>query len=103
MRVLVKATVPTETGNARAKEGVLLRRVQQILEEQRPEAAYFCAVDGKRTAFLVLDLDSPAHLPAIVEPWFLAFGADVEVYPTMNKDDLVKAGPGIEKAIKSYG
>ena len=41
MRFLFKMSWPVEVGNAAAKEG--FSAVQQILEEQQPEAIYFIA------------------------------------------------------------
>jgi divalent metal cation (Fe/Co/Zn/Cd) transporter len=38
----------------------------------------------------------------VAEPWFLAFDAHVELHPAMNLEDLKKATPGIEKAVKNY-
>jgi hypothetical protein len=40
---------------------------------------------------LVLDLPSPDRIPAIVEPLFQGFDANVEIHPAMNLDDLKKA------------
>ena len=39
MRFLIKIEMPVERGNVLAKEGTLLKRVQSILEDQKPEAA----------------------------------------------------------------
>jgi hypothetical protein len=44
-----------------------------------------------------------SQLPAIAEPWFLAFNASLTVRPAMNIQDLAAAGPSIEKAAKGYG
>ena len=42
-------------------------------------------------------------MPAVAEPWFLGFNASVEFHPAMVPEDLEKAGPAIEQAVKNYG
>jgi hypothetical protein len=101
MRFLVKASWPVESGNAAARDG--FKVIPQILEEQKPEAAYFVADDGKRTALLIVNMDDLSQLPAIAEPWFLALNASIEATPAMVPEDLEKAGPAIEQAVKKYG
>jgi hypothetical protein len=103
MRMFMKVSMPVETGNRAAVDGSLPKTIQAILAEQKPEAAYFVAADGKRTGFIFLDLKSTADIPAIAEPWFLAFNATIEITPAMTVQDLAAAGPGIESAVKKYG
>lgn len=103
MRFLLKAELPVEVGNAKAKDGSLSQTIQAILDDQKPEAAYFLASDGKRAAFIFVDLQDPSEIPALAEPWFLAFNAKVEFIPAMNAQDLMKAGPAIEQAVKKFG
>ena len=100
MRFLVKVSWPVEAGNAAAKNGFEV--IPQILEEQQPEAAYFITDGGKRTAILIVDMDDVSQLPAIAEPWFLALNASIEATPAMVAEDLQKAGPAIEQAVKKY-
>ena len=102
MRFLVKVSMPVEAGNAAAKKDGF-KTVQKILEEQKPEAVYFFAEDGKRTGLLIINMQDPSQLPAIAEPWFLAFNASIEATPAMVPEDLAKAGPAIERAVKTYG
>ena len=103
MRFLVKVEFPVEKANALAKEGTLGKKIQAIIEEQKPEAAYFVAWNGKRCGFLFLDMQEPSELPAIAEPWFLAFNASLEAIPAMTVEDLAKAGPAIQQAVEKFG
>src|SRR5204863_1573876 len=78
--------------------------VEQILADLKPEAAYFFADDsGQRSGSIVFDMKDTSEIPAIAEPWFLAFNARVSFRPIMNPQDLAKAGPSISKAAGQYG
>jgi hypothetical protein len=103
MRFLVKVEMPVERGNSLAREGMLGKKIQAILQDQKPEAAYFVAFNGKRTGFLFLEVQEPSEIPAIAEPWFLAFNASIEATPAMTPEDLDKAGPRIQKAVEKFG
>ena len=104
MRMLLRVSIPVETGNAAAKAGTLGSTVEQILADLKPEAAYFFADDsGQRSGSIVFDMKDTSQIPAIAEPWFLAFNAKVSFRPVMNPQDLAKAGPSISKAAKAYG
>ena len=102
MRFLLKANIPVDTGNAAAKAGTLGGTLQAILADLKPEAVYFTDDKGQRTAFIVLDMQDASQIPAMAEPWFLAFNASVEIHPVMVPEDLMKAGPAIEQAVKKY-
>jgi hypothetical protein len=102
MRFLVKISIPVEAGNAAAKKDGL-KVIQKILEQQKPEAAYFIADGGRRTAIVVIDLKDASEIPGFAEPWFLALNASIEAVPAMVGEDLKKAGPAIAKAVKAYG
>lgn len=102
MRCLMKVSIPVETGNATISDGSLPRTIDSILADLKPEAAYFAEDNGKRTGFIFFDLKDTSQIPAVARPWFLAFNAHVELRPAMNLEDLKKAGPGIEKAVKNH-
>jgi hypothetical protein len=101
MRFLFKISFPVEAGNAAAKDG--FKAIQSILEQQKPEAAYFVAENGKRTGILIINMEAASDIPAIAEPWFLALNAAVEVTPAMIPADLQKAAPAIAQAAKTFG
>src|SRR5271169_6221593 len=102
MRCLLKAVIPVESGNAAISDGTLPTTIESILADLKPEAAYFAEDTGKRTGFIFFDLKDPSQIPAVAEPWFLAFDAHVELHPAMNLEDLKNATPGIDKAVKHY-
>ncbi len=102
MRFLVKVNIPVEAGNEAAKAGKLGTTIQSILADLKPEAVYFTDDNGQRTAFLFLDMQDASQIPAIAEPWFLAFNASIEIHPVMVPEDLMRAGSAIEAAVKKY-
>lgn len=102
MRFLFKISFPVEAANAAAKKNGLAV-IGQILEQQKPEAAYFIADAGRRTAILIIDLAAASDIPAIAEPWFLALNASIEATPVMVREDIEKARPAIEQAARAYG
>ena len=103
MRFLLKAEWPIEAGNTAIKDGSLPGTLGSILDDLKPEAAYFLASNGKRTALLIVDMQDASHIPALAEPWFLAFRASLEIVPVMVLEDLKKAGPAIKQAVEKYG
>ena len=102
MRFLVKVSIPVEAGNAAAKAGKLGATIQSVIADLKPEAVYFTDDNGQRTAFLFLEMQNGSQIPAIAEPWFLAFNASVEIHPVMVPDDLAKAGSTIEAVVNKY-
>lgn len=103
MRFLLKVNIPVDAGNAAARAGKLAETIQSILADLKPEAVYFTDNNGQRTGFIFLDMQDASQIPAIAEPWFLAFDADIEIHAVMTPDDLAKARPAIEQAVKKYG
>ncbi|MFM0300818.1 panthothenate synthetase [Paraburkholderia sediminicola] len=92
MRMLLNVRIPHEPFNTLVREGTAGEVMRKILEEMKPEAAYFTEQNGTRGAVLVVNLDDPSGIPALAEPWFLKFNADVELRVAMVPEDLMKAG-----------
>ncbi|HLY20577.1 MAG TPA: hypothetical protein VKR61_25290 [Bryobacteraceae bacterium] len=66
--------------------------MQKILEAIKPEAAYFSEHNGRRGGTLVVNVNSPSDVPALAEPWFLTFNAEVQFRIAMTPEDLARAG-----------
>jgi len=103
MRVMLRITWDIEAGNALARAGKLGPTVGAILEEQKPEVAYFYSEHGKRAGMLIVNLENASRIPALAEPWFLACNAAVEILPVMRPEDLAEAEPAIKQAVARYG
>jgi hypothetical protein len=103
MRMLLKVTIPNEAGNAAVRNGSLGTKIKSILDNLKPEAAYFAEDNGERTGYIFFDMKESSQLPSIAEPWFLAFNAKITVRPAMTQQDLAAAGPDFERVIKAYG
>src|ERR1035438_2623152 len=102
MRMLLKVSIPVEAGNAASQNGTLGSTIQRILGELKPEAAYFSEDNGERTGYIFFDMKESSQLPAVAEPWFLAFNARLTVRPAMTAQDLAAAGPSMEQAVKAH-
>lgn len=102
MRVLMTVCLPVETANDMAMGGMLGKKIKEILDEQKPEAAYFTTEDGMRTGMFFLNLKDSSEIPRYAEPWFLAFDAYVDFKPVMSPADLQKAEKHIKAAAKKH-
>ncbi len=92
--MLLNVKIPHQPFNAAVKDGTAGPKLKRILEALKPEAVYFTEHNGQRGAVLVVDLPEPSKVPALAEPWFLAFQADVEFRIAMTPEDLDKAALG---------
>lgn len=103
MKYLIKIKIPNETGNIRVKDPKFGMKIQEILTDVKAEAAYFTIVDGCRGGYALVNINDASQIPAVAEPFFSFFGAEVDFLPVMTIDDLAKAGPVIESANRKWG
>jgi hypothetical protein len=92
MRMLIDFNLPLEPFNTLVRNGTAGQKIQQILEDIKPEAVYFSERGGKRGGIMIVDVADPSKVPAIAEPFFLTFNASVEFHIVMGPDELGRAG-----------
>jgi hypothetical protein len=88
----MNVTLPHEPFNTFVKDGTVGAKLNKILDAIKPEAVYFTEQHGKRGAVLIVNLPDDSKVPALAEPWFLTFQADVEIHIAMTPDDLKHSG-----------
>lgn len=101
MHMLLSVEFPHEPFNTAVRNGTVGAIIGRILEESKPEAVYFTEQDGRRGALLVVDVERPAQVPALAEPWFLHFNADCKFRIAMTPEDLQQSG--LEALGKKWG
>ncbi len=92
MRLMLKVSFALEKFNAAVRDGSVGKKMQRILEELKPEAAYFTEEQGRRACTMIVQVDKPSQVPKFAEPWFLLFNADCEFRIVMSAEDLAQAG-----------
>ncbi|MCL5735465.1 MAG: hypothetical protein M1274_07730 [Actinobacteria bacterium] len=102
MRMLVKFSMPTDVFNEYVRDGTAASMLEKLVGALQPEAAYFVAMEGVRTALVVADVKEPSEMVKAAEPFFLAMEAGVEFYPAMTAEDLKKAAPYFDIALKEF-
>jgi hypothetical protein len=85
---MLKVRIPAARGSAALRDGSMQRTMEEFMNAVHPEAAFFAPEDGVRTASFVFDMKDPSDMPPLLEPFFMALEANVELTPVMNADDL---------------
>lgn len=99
MRMMLKILIPAEAGTHAIRDGSMAKLLEGTLNKLKPEAAYFVAEDGLRTAMIFFDLKDTSEIPGIAEPLFAGLNAKIELQPVMNADDLKKGLSGLKGAM----
>jgi hypothetical protein len=90
MRFLIRARTPTDSGNKVVQDPNFLSKLEEYMNKVKPEAAYFMPIEGHRAGAFIVNVESNEQIPAIVEPLFQWWGANVDVVPVMTFDELKK-------------
>jgi hypothetical protein len=103
MKYIMKVKMSKESGNDNLRDPEFAKKMQDALLEVKAEAAYFTTIEGNRGGYVIVNMDNASQMAAYAEPFFHWLNADIEFIPVMTPEDLAKAGPAIEKAVKKWG
>jgi hypothetical protein len=103
MKYLMKVSMPNPVANERIKDPQFSAKMKDVLAEVKAEAAYFSTICGDRGGYIVVNIDNASEMPAKAEPFFLWLQAEIDFIPVMTPEELGKAGPSIEAAVKKWG
>jgi hypothetical protein len=90
--MLMHVRFPLEPFNSAVRNGTAGEKIQRILESVKPEAVYFTEQNGHRGGTLVVNVKDSSEVPALAEPFFLTFNAEVEFRIAMTPEDLARSG-----------
>jgi hypothetical protein len=102
MKYIMKVRIPVAEGNKALSAGNFGHKMNELLTQIKAESAYFTTLNGQRGGYIVVNMNDASEIPAIAEPFFLWLNADIDWLPVMKPEDLGKAGPGIEAAVKNW-
>jgi len=101
MRMMLFVSFPTGKFNELWRQGQVGPKIQQIIEDTKPEAIYFGKdIDGQRGAVVVVEVPTAVDLPRFTEPWSLTFEAAIETSVCMTAEDVAKVD--YESVAKQY-
>lgn len=97
MRFMVTCVLPVETANDVIVSGTIVDQLMKYVDTVKPESVYLTLTHGQRSMYFIFDIPSEDKMPALLEPLWLDWKADVYVTPAMTLADFKKAGPDLER------
>jgi hypothetical protein len=64
--------------------------LEAMMDKLKPEAVYFVAENGLRSAMIFFDMRDSSDIPVVAESLFITLNASLVLLPVMNSDDLKK-------------
>jgi hypothetical protein len=100
---MVTFRFPATEGNEILRSGKIDKVFGQLLEELKPEAAYFYPVNGQRGGHLIVNMTEGTDVLRVGEKIWFGLNAEVEMTPVMAPEDIQKGLGEIQGIIQSYG
>ncbi|MEV4534773.1 DUF3303 family protein [Asanoa sp. NPDC049518] len=88
MRMVMTMQMDTEAANDAIADGSMATVMDSTMDRFNPEAVYFTTRDGLRTMYMFFELDEPARMIDVAEPFFAGLKARIDFAPAMTADDV---------------
>lgn len=90
MRLMLRFVIPVDKGNEAEADGSLAIAIKNLVEQIKPEAAYFHLQDGKRAGTVFFEESDQTRMPVINEPLFAKLNASIDIQPAIRLDELLE-------------
>ena len=88
MRMMAVIRIPVDKGNKSLKDGSIQQHIQRVMEQIKPESAYFYLEGSRRTMRAVYECKNSNDMVPAFEPLMLNLDAEIELLPVMNAEEL---------------
>ena len=92
-----------EVDGCSLRDGDVHKMLPKLMEDLKPEAAYFYPDEGLRAGHFVVQMKDSSEVLEIAERLWIGLGGTVEMVPVMNGEDIQKALPSIPGIVKKFG
>jgi hypothetical protein len=80
--------MPTESGNKLLQDPNFPKKLEGVLNQIKPEAVYFTAIEGERGIYMIVNVPSADMIATIAEPLWMTFNCKLDLQPLMELKDL---------------
>jgi hypothetical protein len=90
MRLIFRFSIPVQKGNEAVSDGTLALALKSLVENVKPEAAYFHLDDGCRAGTIVFEATDQLQMAEINEPLFGQLDAKIDIQPAISLEELLE-------------
>ena len=102
MRLMITFSFSCEHGNEIVGSGKIQQIFEKLMQDLKPEAAYFYPEGGDRGGVLFVHASNSSDMASLLEPLWLGLNAKVKITPVMAGEDLMKGMAAIPAIAQRY-
>ncbi|MEP1575865.1 hypothetical protein [Roseibium album] len=94
MRLMMTFKIPTEAGNKAGARHTIGAAIEKLIADTGAQDAYFYMKDGMRAGTIYFEETDQANLTRFNEPLMESLGAQIDIMPVLNLEDLKRGLQG---------